>query len=130
MTILEPTAVRNFSERVHVHRALRAAITRLAESVDQEVVLVVELVFSHSFHIDDRVVVDPDRVVGAKLLGKGRRSKQRGYQCEIQYAFHTTSSYLASGAHVLLSVGPTHAQNPFPNFMETRVPSCEKPTSM
>jgi hypothetical protein len=122
MTILEPTAVWNFSECVHVHRALRGAVARLAKAVDQEVVLVVELVFSHSFHIDDGVVIDPNRVVGAKLLGKGRRSEQRCDECEIQYAFHTTSSYLASG--------PAHAQNTFPNFMETRVPSCENPTSM
>src|SRR6186997_1239953 len=59
--ILKPAAVRNLAQRIDVHRALWNSISRLAESVDHEVVLVIQLVLRNVLNIDGGIVVYPDR---------------------------------------------------------------------
>src|SRR5262245_29530429 len=76
MSILKPTAVGDLAKRIDVHSPALDSISRLPERVQEEVVLIVQLVFGNLFHVHDCVVIDPNGVIGSKLLTKRRGSNQ------------------------------------------------------
>ena len=73
----EPARIRHLVHRVHVHRAHVAALTLVAERIDDEVVAVAVLLRHRLRGVHHPVVVHPDRIVGIERRAcRGQRARR------------------------------------------------------